>query len=263
MAASKTFYWFGISKLEVAAMPTSAGTNPTWTQVPSVESAALRASASEVKVYGDNALQYTFVHSPEMQMNVKLTKFSGPVAELITGNTAVSSASKESMYVMTNKDLNPPLLIARVTVPAKDNTTGVSRDLSLIFFRCSFRPIWDNFGSERGKATELNWVVDILSSTKTETGDPIPGTIDYAFGRYCKFQPSSRRFSSLKCGTASVYRHARSCSMTEALAVSCPRSRCFLTATPGSSAPCPQSAAAARSALGAPPSPALAGRSPA
>lgn len=184
MAATKAFYWFGVSKLEVAAMPTTPGTEPTWTQVPSIEQASLRANISEVKVYGDDALQYTYVHSPEMQLNVKLTKFSGSVAELITGNTAVTASGVESLYILTDKDLNAPYLICRVTIPAKDNATGAAKDLKLVFFKMSFRPIWDNFGSERGKATELNWVADIMSSTQDEKGNAIPGTIDFAHGRY-------------------------------------------------------------------------------
>jgi hypothetical protein len=184
VAATKDFYWFGVKKLELAAMPTAPATTPTWTHVKSVEQASLRASLSEVKVYGDDTLQYTFVHSPEMQLNVKLTKFRGVVAELVSGNAAVTVSGVESIYIMTNKDLNPPLLIAKVTIPAKDDSTGASKDLTLIFFRVSFRPIWDNFGSERGKATELNWVADILSSTQDEQGNAIPGTIDYAHGRY-------------------------------------------------------------------------------
>jgi hypothetical protein len=184
MAATKDFYWFGVKKLEVAPMPTSAGVTPTWTQVPSIEQASLKASISEAKVYGDDTLQYTFVHSPESQLTVKLTKFSGAVAELLSGNDAVTASGNESIYIMTNKDLNPPLLIARVTIPAKDDATGAPKDLKLVFFKVSARPIWDNFGSERGKATELNWVFDVLSSTQDEKGNALPGTIDFAFGRY-------------------------------------------------------------------------------
>jgi hypothetical protein len=184
VAATKTFYWFGISKLEIAAMPTAPATNPTWTVVPSIEQASLKASTSEVKVYGDDALQYTFVHSPEGQLSVKLTKFSGRVAEILTGNTAVSASGNESLYIMTNKDLNPPLLICRVTIPAKDDATGLPKNLVLVFFKVSARPIWDNFGSERGKATELNWVFDTLSSVADEKGNALPAGVDFAFGRY-------------------------------------------------------------------------------
>ncbi len=184
MAATKDFYWFGVKKLELAEMPVAPATTPTWLHVKSVEQAALGANISEVKVYGDDTLQYTFVHSPEMQLNVKLTKFTGKVAELITGNEAVTASGVESMYIMTDKDLNPPLLIARVTIPAKDDATGVGKDLTLVFFRVSFRPIWNGFGSERGKATDLNWVADILSSTQDEKGNPLPSSITYAHGRY-------------------------------------------------------------------------------
>lgn len=184
MAATKDFYWFGVKKLEIAAMPTSPGSTPTWTQVPSIEQAQLRATVSEVRVYGDDALQYTFVHSPEAQLTVRLTKFSGAVAEMLTGNQAIASSGMESLLIMTNKDLNPPLLIARVTLPAKDDDTGLPKDLSLIFFKVSARPIWDNFGSERGRATELNWVFDVLSSDQNEKGDTLPAGIDYAMGRY-------------------------------------------------------------------------------
>ena len=184
MAATEDFYWFGVKKFELDTMPTAPSSTPSWKHVKSVEQASLRASVSETKVYGDDTLQYTFVHSPEMQLNVKLTKFSGAIAELVTGNTASTASSVESMYILTNKDLNPPLLIARVTIPAKDDATGAAKDLTLIFFRVQARPIWDNFGSERGKATELNWIFDILSSTVDEKGNSITGSIDYAHGRY-------------------------------------------------------------------------------
>lgn len=184
MAATKDFYWFGVKKLELAVLPTAPNTAPTWVQVPSIEQAQLRASVSEVKVYGDDTQQYTFVHSPEMQLQVKLTKFSGAIAELLTGNTAFTVSGNESIYVMTNKDMNPPYLIGRVTLPAKDDATGLPKDLQLLFFKLSARPIWDNFGSERGKATELNWVFDALSSTKDERGNNLPAGIDFAFGAY-------------------------------------------------------------------------------
>lgn len=184
MAANETFYWFGIKKLEIAARPTTPGTPPSWVQVPSIEQASLRASASEVKVYGDDQLQYTYVHSPEASMAVKLTKFSGSIAELLTGNVAQTVSGRESLYIMTQKDLNPPLLVARVTLPARDDASGAAKDLTLIFFKVSVRPIWDNFGSERGKATELNWTFDVLSSTSDEKATALPAGVEYAMGRY-------------------------------------------------------------------------------
>lgn len=184
MAATKRFYWFGVKKLETAPIPVTPGTNPTWSQVPSLEQAQLRASISEVKVYGDNTLQYTFVHSPESQLTVKLTKFDGLVAETLTGNTAAIVSGNEELLIMTSKDLNPPQKMLRVTLPAKDDADGSAKDLKLIFFKCQVRPIWDNFGSERGKATELNWVFDILASLKDELGNNLPAGIDFAMGKY-------------------------------------------------------------------------------
>ncbi len=184
MAASKRFYWFGVKKLETAPIPSGPGTTPTWTQVPSIEQAQLRASISEVKVYGDDTLQYTFVHSPESQLTVKLTKFDGATAESITGNVGVTVSGNEEMLIMTNKDLNPPFKMLRVTMPAKDDADGSSEDLRLVFFKCSVRPIWDNFGSERGKATELNWVFDTLASTTDDRGNALPVGVDFSFGKY-------------------------------------------------------------------------------
>ena len=184
MAASKKFYWFGVTKLEHAAIPSAPATTPTWTQIPSIEQAQLRASISEVKVYGDDTLQYTFVHSPESQITVKLTKFDGPAAEALTGNVASTVSGNEEMLIMTNKDLNPPQKMLRVTLPAKDDADGAGKDLVLIFFKCQVRPIWDNFGSERGKATELNWVFDILASLKDEKGNALPAGVDFAMGKY-------------------------------------------------------------------------------
>ena len=183
MAATKDFYWFGVKKLELAPYPTSPSTTPSWTHIPSIEQAQLKASSSEVKVYGDDTLQYTYVHTPEAQLTVKLTKFSGPAAELITGNTGTSVSGIESMFLFSDKDLNPPTLIARVTLPAKDDASGSPTDLKLVFFKLTFRPIWDGFGSERGKATELTWVADILSSDQDEEGNALSG-VEWAFGRY-------------------------------------------------------------------------------
>lgn len=184
MAATKRFYWFGVKKLETAPIPSGPGPEPTWTAVPSIEQAQLRASISEVKVYGDDTLQYTFVHSPETQLTVKLTKFDGPTAEALTGNTATTVSSKEELLIMTNKDLNPPQKMLRVTLPAKDDADGSAKDLFLILFKCQVRPIWDNFGSERGKATELNWVFDVLASTKDERGNTLPAGVTFAMGKY-------------------------------------------------------------------------------
>jgi hypothetical protein len=183
MAATKTFYTFGVKKLEIAPYPTAGATSPVWVQVPSIEEATLKASVSDVKGYGDDVLQYTFVHSPEQQLNVKLSKFSGRIAEMLTGNTASTVSGRERLLMMTDKDLASPYLISRVTIPSKDDATGLSVDLLLVFYKVQFRPIWDGFGSARGKALELNWVADLLSSTQDERGDPVVGVAN-AVGHY-------------------------------------------------------------------------------
>lgn len=178
------FYWYGVKRLEVATPPASPGSEPTWVHVPSIEQASIRATVQEVKVYGDERLQYSFVHSPEMQLNVKLTKFSGAAAALISGNTEISSANSRSMYLMTEKDMNAPILLARATLPARDDADGKSVDLRLVFFRVQFRPVWDNVGGERSKGTELNWVADVQASTVDELGNPLPPGLEYAHARW-------------------------------------------------------------------------------
>jgi len=178
------FYWIGVKRLEIATQPLNPGDEPVWIHVPSIEQCQVRATVQEVKVYGDEQLQYNFVHSPEMQLNVKLTKFSGAAAALISGNAEISSAGSRSQYFMTQKDMTPPILLARATLPARDDSTSVATELRLIFFRTQFRPVWDNVGGERSKGTELNWVADVLASTKDERGNPLPAGTEYAHARW-------------------------------------------------------------------------------
>ena len=184
MGATKDFYWFGIKRLDIAAYPTAPNTTPTWVHVPSIEEATLRSEISEVKAYGDGSAQYTFYHSPNMSAAVKLTKFSGLVAEMLSGNTAATVSGNERLHIMTNHDMSPQQVMLRLTIPARDDDTGLPRDLTLIFFKVTARPIWDGFGGAREKATELNWTFDALASTQDERGNPLPAGIEFAFGRY-------------------------------------------------------------------------------
>lgn len=180
-----TFYWFGVDRLEIAPVPAAgANTAPTWVQVPSIEQASLKASASEVKAYGDDQLQYTFVHSPEAQLSVKLTKIRSEIIALLTGTPQATVSGNERIHIMSNYDLNPALQMIRVRMPARDDTTGAARSFYMVFFRTQVRPVWDNLGSERGKSTELNWTFDILSSTQDERGNALPSGVTYAMGRY-------------------------------------------------------------------------------
>lgn len=181
MALTKTLYWFGIKEFYVALRPTAPNQDPNWVRVPSIEQATVRATFSKVEVYGDNTLQYTFVHSPQVSVEVKLTKFSGPVAEILTGNTGFSSSGKEGMYIMTSKDLNPTQVMLRLVLPAKDDATGAAKDAEIIVFKAEVEPIWDNFGAERGKATELSWRFNSLISTIDERGNTLP---EGSFGKY-------------------------------------------------------------------------------
>lgn len=178
-----TLYWFGVKKLEIAPLPTAPATTPVWTQVPSIESASVSASVTEVKAYGDGVLQYSYTHSPETSLAVKLTKLDTAVAEMLTGNVAAEVTGTTTQYFMTNNDLAQPQVMCRVTVPSVDDATGVNKDMVLIFFKTKARTLWNGLGSERSASTSLEWTFDCVTSTVDEKGDPLPSGVDYATGK--------------------------------------------------------------------------------
>jgi hypothetical protein len=180
---ASTFYHFGVAKVEVAPVPTAPGTTPTWEHVPSVESAVVKLTNSEENVFGDDKKQYTFYHTPEGTVEIKLTKWSPDAVTLLTGNTtATVSGVGEVEFLGTQKDIAPKEVMVRVTIPTRDDATGAIRILYLIALRVTFKSLWDSgINAERGKATELTWMGSLSSSTKDETGDALPAGVDYAF----------------------------------------------------------------------------------
>jgi hypothetical protein len=175
---------FGLRDVAIALPTETPGTEPTWYDLPSVESAAFKLNVSEVEQYGDDTFQGTFYHSQKGAITVKFNKLSMAIFEVLSGNAVTTSAGKESMYFGTNSELIPPQVLVRALVPYRDDTTGAASSMTVYWFKCDVKTPWDNFpGGERAKIGENTLMFNTYSSQKDEKGNAVVG-VDYAFGRF-------------------------------------------------------------------------------
>lgn len=184
MPASKVATGFGLRDVAIAVVPTNPNTNPTWIDVPSVESAAFKLNVEEVEQYGDDKYQGTFYHSQKGTITVKGNKLSMRVFEMLSGTSVVTSGSKESLYFGTDKELLPPRVMVRGIVPVRyeDGTTG---EMTVYWFNCDCKTVYDSLpGGERAKLAEVNLMFNSYASDKDERGNAIPVEVGSAFGRF-------------------------------------------------------------------------------
>lgn len=186
MPASKRVTTFGLRDVAIAAIPSAPASTPTWTDIPSVESAAFKLAVSEVEQYGDDTYQGSFYHSQKGTITVKCNQLSTKVFEMISGNTVDTSvAGTESMYFGTEAELIPPRLMVRAKVGYRNEVTGAAGEMLVYWFKCDVKTPWDSIpGGERAKLGENTLQFSSYSSTQDEKGDPLDGGISYAFGRY-------------------------------------------------------------------------------
>lgn len=181
---AKTFTTFGLKDVAIAVVPTSPNTTPTWVDIPSVEQAGGKMSVSEVEQWGDDKYQGTFYHSQKCQITVKGNKHSMEVFEMLSGNTLSSSGAVEQMYFGTEAELQPPRVMVRGTVTAR-NEDGTYDDMYIYWFSCDVKTLWESGpGGERAKMGEVQLQFNSYPSTVDEEGNALAGSIPYAFGRF-------------------------------------------------------------------------------
>lgn len=175
---------FGLRDVAIALPVATPGTEPTWYDLPSVESAAFKLNVSEVEQYGDDTFQGTFYHSQKGAITVKFNKLSMAIFEVLSGNAVTTSGGKERMYFGTNTELIPPQVLVRAIVPFRDEMTGAASAMTVYWYKCDVKTPWDNFpGGERAKIGENTLMFNTYSSTKDQKGNAITG-VDYAFGHF-------------------------------------------------------------------------------
>lgn len=183
-AGTKTFTSFGLKSVYIATPPASAGAAVTWVAIPSVEQAGFKMSVSAVEQYGDDKYQATFLHSQKGQITVKGNKYSMTALDKLSANAAVVSAGSERMYFGTEIELRPPRVMVRAIAPIR-NDDGTMDEMTLFWFNCDCQTIWDSGPQmERAKISELTMVFNTYPSTVDETGNAIPTSLGYAFGRF-------------------------------------------------------------------------------
>lgn len=185
MAGTKTVSGFGLRDVAIAPRPSAPATTPSWTDVPSVESAAFKLEVGEVEQWGDDVYQGTWYHSQKGKINVKGNKLSTLVLEKLSGNTVSAvTGGKEALFIGTDLELVPPKLIVRATVPVRNSSTGAAGVMEAFWFDVDCKTIWDNMpGSERAKLVEVMLEMNTYASTQDEKGDPLPAGITTAFGK--------------------------------------------------------------------------------
>lgn len=181
---TKVVTTFGLRDVAIALPVVGPDGEPTWYDLPSVESAAFKLNVSEVEQYGDDTYQGTFYHSQKGAITVKHNKLSMAIFELLSGNTVTTATGTESMLFGTNKELIPPQVLVRAKVPFRNDNTGAAGEMLVYWFKADVKTPWDNFpGGERAKIGENTLVFNTYSSTKDEQGNALTG-VDYAFGRF-------------------------------------------------------------------------------
>lgn len=184
MAGTRIVTPFGLRDVAVALPVTTPGTEPTWVDVPSVESAAFKLNVSEVEQYGDDTYQGTFYHTQKGSITVKFNKLSMAVFELLSGNVVRTVSGREEMYFGTEKELIPPIVLVRALVPYRDETTGQPGEQTVYWYRCTVKTPWDNIpGGERAKLGENTMMFDSQASRVNHRGEAVVG-VNYAFGHF-------------------------------------------------------------------------------
>jgi hypothetical protein len=176
---------FGLRDVAIALPVSTPGTDPTWYDLPSVESAAFKLNVGEVEQWGDDTYQDTFYHSQKGAITVKFNKISMEIFELISGNATLTSGTGEQMYFGTAEELIPPRLLVRATVPYRDSDDATAGSMTVYWFSCTVKTPWDSFpGGERAKLGENTLMFNSYSSTTDEKKNALSGSIASAFGRF-------------------------------------------------------------------------------
>lgn len=183
MAAAAEIFTLGVSKVELAVIPTTAAPwTPVWKHAKSAIDASVTVSGTEVEVWGDEILQTTWITQQKASVSFKTSMWSGIIQELVTGNTA-DTTTDEVHYLVTNKDAIPPYLMVRITVPGKDATTGVAKDVVYTYFKGQVRNAGNGAGGALAKAGETTYEINLMPAYVDDTGVDLPAGIDYAFGK--------------------------------------------------------------------------------
>lgn len=177
MPATKEYISFGITKAEIAAYGSYP---PTWTEIELTKEGTVKYARSKVEVTdgeGDHA--HTWYHSPRASVSLRTAKETLRVLEILSGNNISSSAGGEFLYLGTDGELTPPLVMLRLQAVATDpDAASPTRGYRQIVLYKAVAKLPDQELKDTA-ANELMLEFDALRSTLNEVGNTIPA----AFGR--------------------------------------------------------------------------------
>lgn len=178
MPATQSYISFGITKAEVAAFGSYP---PTWTEVKITKEGTLKYSRSKIDITdGEGDHSFTWLHSPRAQVTLRTAKETLRVLEIISGNNVSSSAGGEHLYLGTDGELTPPLVMLRLQAVATDpDAASPTRILRQVVLFKALAKLPDQEMKDTA-ANELTLEFDCFRSTTDEQGRSIP----QAFGRF-------------------------------------------------------------------------------
>ncbi len=98
------------------------GASTTWWDVPGVMELNPASEAATVEQYGDDVYVRTFLSNYKGSLALVTSMTSMDILALVSGNSVSSTGGTESdMYVGTDYDLEPPLLVIRAKCRAQDD----------------------------------------------------------------------------------------------------------------------------------------------
>jgi len=178
MPATNEYLSFGITKAEVAAY----GSYPvTWTEVKIAKEGTLKYARSKIDITdGEGDHSFTWLHSPRATVTLRTAKETLRVLEIISGNNVSSAAGGQQLYLGTDGELTPPLVILRLQAVATDPDAATpSRVYRQVVLFKALAKLPDQEMKDTA-ANELTMEFDCFRSTLDEAGRTIP----MAFGRF-------------------------------------------------------------------------------
>lgn len=157
-------------------------TDPGWTQIPQVTSAAFKGTVTEVELVGDNALIGTLRHSQKGQLVVKASYTSMGILEMVTGVAGSVAGSVEVLWGGTDAELAPPILAVRAVMPVQRVDGTASGTLTATFFNSQVSTAYESIpGATYATLSEFTLTFNCYKSSTDENGANLPSGLRALF----------------------------------------------------------------------------------
>lgn len=175
----------GIKRLDVALVPSVPATEPVWRQLELVVAANYKSDVKEIEWRGDDQRVGTFYWGASGTVSAKLTGLNFQSLEFLSGVSGGSNAELgDYVFVGSTNEYTPPKVMLRATIPAKTRATGAMKTITVIWFDCDVKTLWDGIpAGEDGKLMEVPIQFNTYHSTKDEKGNDLPASVGAVFAR--------------------------------------------------------------------------------